>query len=44
MLRFLRKLLLKINSDLKNAPGYAFWLKKLKKDIEISLKYTVTEL
>ena len=38
--QFLRQILLKITSGLKNSPGYLFWLKKLKNDIEIALKAT----
>ena len=44
MLHFLRYLLLKITSGLKNFPGYVFWLKKLKNDIEIALKPTGIKL
>ena len=44
MLHFLRKLLPKLTSDLKNSPGYVLWLKKLKNGIEISLKATGVEL
>ena len=36
--QFLRWLLLKITSGLKNSPGYLFWLEKLKNDIKIALK------
>ena len=33
-----------ITSDLKNSPGYFFWLKKLKNDIKIALKATGIKL
>ena len=44
ILHFLRLLLLKITSGLKNSPGYIFLVKKLKNDIEIVLKPTGIEL
>ena len=44
ILRFRRQLLLKITSGFKNSPGYVFWFKKLKNDIEIALKSTGIEL
>ena len=36
--QFLRQLLIKTTSGLKNSLGYLFWLKKLKNDIKIALK------
>ena len=44
ILHFLRSFLFKIISDLKNFPGYVFWLQKLKYDIEIALKPTGIKL
>ena len=40
MQHFPRYLLLKITSGFKNSPGYVFWLKKLKNNINIVLKAT----
>ena len=40
ILHFLRYLLFKITSGLKNSPVYVFLLKKLKSDIEIVLNPT----
>ena len=34
----------KITSDLKNSPGYVFWLKKLKNELKIALKATGIKL
>ena len=36
--------MLKINSGLKDVPGYVAWLKKLKSDIKIVLKPTGIKL
>ena len=44
ILHFLRSLLTKITSGLKNSAGHAFWIKKLKNDIEIDLKSTGIEI
>ena len=42
--QFLRLLLLKITSGLKNSPGYVFLLKKLKNGIKIALEPTGIKL
>ena len=42
--QFLRLLLLKIVSGLKNSPGYVFLLKKLKNGIKIALEPTGIKL
>ena len=42
--QFLRLLLLKITSGLKNSPGYVFSLKKLKNGIKIALEPTGIKL
>ena len=44
ILHFLRSFLFKIISDLKNFPGYVFWLQELKYDIKIALKPTGIKL
>ena len=44
ILHFLKQLLLKKTSGLKNSPWHVFWLKKPKNDIKIVLKLTGTEL
>ena len=41
---FLRLLLLKITSGLKNYPAYVFWLMKLKNDIKVALNSTGIKL
>ena len=44
ILHYLRELLLKITSGLKNSLGHVFCLKKLKNDMKIALKRTGIEL
>ena len=44
ILHFVRYLTLKITSGLKNFPGYAFWLSKLKNDIRTAIKPTAIKL
>ena len=44
ILHFLRYLLLKITSGLKNSPWYLFLIKKLKNDIKVALKLTGIKL